>query len=71
MAVAWISAILCFLPVPVVSAWVWWWAARRIHRARDEGREVPEPLLAALTIAAVGCVSQLATWAGWAVRQLA
>lgn len=70
VAVAWISAILCFLPIPVVAAAVWWWASRRIHRARDEGREVPEPLLAARTIAAVGCLSQVVTWAPWALRQV-
>ena len=61
MTVAWFSTILCMLPIPAVTAVVWWWASRRIGRARDEGREVAEPLLAARTIAAVACVCQTLT----------
>jgi hypothetical protein len=71
MAIAWCSALLCFLPIPVVAAGVWWWVSRRIHDAREAGREVAEPLLAARVVAAVGCLGQLAFWVPVGLRLLA
>ena len=63
MTLAWFSSILCFLPIPAITAAVWWWSSRRIASARDEGREIPEPLLAARTISAVTCACQVLTLA--------